>query len=95
MTKAKAGPGKKTAPEVETIDVDLNTLTLKELKAIEDIAGREDFQQLLEGRPTVSCMVGLAYVMRRKTDPGFTVDDAWELPLDAVAGGVSTEADPT
>ena len=70
--------------EPEELVFDVNTLTLGEVEAMEDIVGRDVMRELGQGTPSVKTLLALVYVMKRRTNPEFTLDDARALRITAV-----------
>jgi len=74
--------------------VDINKLKLRDLEDLAEFIGAERMTALTRGDADPKTLVGLAWIVKRQTDPGFTVEDARDLPLSALTlegGGV----DPT
>lgn len=67
------------ADDQETIELDFDKLTLGEFEEIEDIAGYEAVQKLMSGVVTAKSLVAVAYVIKRRNNPSFTMDDAKKL----------------
>lgn len=65
-----------TVTNNETIELDLDRMTLGELEAIEDILSPEDYQRLLNGQTSTKALIAIAYVIKRRDNPAFTMDDA-------------------
>lgn len=65
-----------TVTNNETIELDLDRMTLGELEAIEEIAGTEGFQRLMEGQTSAKVLIAVAYIVKRRDNPAFTMDDA-------------------
>lgn len=63
----------------ETINVNLNDLTLGDLEDVEEAIGGEAMRHLMRGEPSIKAMRALAWVVKRQTDPGFSMDDAKKL----------------
>lgn len=75
-------------PEEEPADevwaIDPNTLTLGELEEIEEISGRPVAAELGRGTPSIRTLIGVVYVMKRRADPAFTLEDARALQISSV-----------
>lgn len=65
------------------IAIDLELLTLGDIEEIEDAIGVETLREVFKGNVSAKAMVHLAHIMKRKSDPGFTLDQARRLPLTA------------
>lgn len=63
----------------DTIVLDLDSMTLGELEAIEDVAGAEAAKGMMAGQMTAKALIAVAYVVRRRDDPEFTLDQARAL----------------
>lgn len=76
---------------VDRLVVDPDDLTLGEIEDIEKAAG-QPFAKMMEGGFTASALVAVVYVVMRRDDPSFTIDDARRLKL----GSLDLQApDPT
>lgn len=62
--------------------MDIDTLTLGDIEDIENYAGLS-FSDIGEDKPGVSKLrTALVWVLKRKTDPSFTIDDARNITPD-------------
>jgi hypothetical protein len=62
--------------------MDINTLTLGDIEDIENYAGLS-FSEIGEDKPGVSKLrTALVWVLKRKENPSFTIDDARQLTPD-------------
>lgn len=68
----------------EELSFDINTLTIGEAETMEDIVGRDVMHELGRGTPSVKTLVALVYVIKRRTNPDFTLDDARALRITSV-----------
>jgi len=70
----------------EELDFDVNTLTLGEVEVMEEIVGRDVMRELSRGdvQPSVKTLLALVYVIKRRTNPAFTLDDARARRVTAV-----------
>jgi hypothetical protein len=68
----------------ETIDFDLDRLTLGELEEIEEIAGFESVQRMMAGQMSAKALTAVAYIVKRQTDPDFTLEDARAIKVTAI-----------
>lgn len=74
----------------------MQKLTLGEVAAVEEKSGLAVTEIGEPGVPMAKFMAAVAWVFKRRTDPGFTFEQALDLPmseLDGVLGG--DEPDPT
>ena len=67
----------------EMIVIDANSLTLGELEEIEDLTGRNVTAELGKGTPSARTLTALIWVIKRRTDPGFTIEDARKINVAA------------
>jgi hypothetical protein len=65
--------------------VDINKLKLGDLEDLAEFIGPERMARLTKGEADPKTLVGLAWIVKRQTIPGFTLDDARALPLSAIA----------
>ena len=68
----------------EILEFDVNSLTLGEAESLEDIIGRDHMRTLERGDPSIKALVALVYVMKRRDNPDFTLDDARRLKVTAI-----------
>ena len=71
-------------PADEVWEIDPNTLTLGELEEIEEISGRPGGAELGRGTPSMRTLLAIVYVMKRRSDPNFTLDDARAMQISTV-----------
>lgn len=60
--------------------MNVDDLTLGEVEEIENYA-KVPLTSLTEGNPSTSLLIGIAWIMKRKTDPKFTVEHAKRLTM--------------
>lgn len=65
----------------DTIVLDLDRMTLGELEAIEEVAGTDAVVAMMAGRMTAKALIAVAYVVKRRDDPAFTLEDARALKV--------------
>lgn len=63
----------------ETIVLDLDAMTLGELEAIEEVAGADAVKAMMAGQMTAKALIAVAYVVKRRDQPEFTLEDARAL----------------
>jgi hypothetical protein len=68
----------------DTIILDMDAMTLGELEAIEEVAGAEALMAMMAGRMTAKALIAVAYVVKRRDHPEFTVEDAKALKVMAL-----------
>lgn len=76
----------------EVIQFDVNSLTLGEVETMEEIVGRDVMRELGQGTPSVKTLLALVYVVKRRDNPEFTLDDARKLKVAAIRAEAA--ADP-
>ncbi len=75
----------------ESISIDLQSLTIAEVEEFEDMTGLPFDEAFGPGKPKAKPMRALVVISRRRTDPGFTWEQAGELVLNVNGEG----PDPT
>lgn len=65
-------------------ELDINSLTLKEIEDIEDTIDLP-LSELFSGKKSAKGLRALAWIIERRTNPGFTYEQAGDLPLTAIA----------
>lgn len=75
------------------MEINLNDLTVGDLEQIEDIAGVTAGQMFSGGGFSAKAIKAIVYVVHKKDDPSFTLDDAANVKFTDV--GISDKADPT
>jgi hypothetical protein len=78
----------------EEIVINLSQLTWGEMEELEHHAGAEAASALFAGNVLPSATVVLLWIVKRKTDPSFTLDDARRLPI-TQAVSVDDTTNPT
>lgn len=68
----------------DTLVLDLDAMTLGELEAIEDIAGADAAKAMMSGQMSAKALIAVAYVVKRRTNPEFTLEDAKALKVMAL-----------
>lgn len=66
---------------MDDISIDINDLTLGDLEDIEGVVGTDTMRLVMKGEVTPKAMVALVWVAMRRTDPGFSLDDARKVNL--------------
>lgn len=77
---------------------DIQTLTLGETAWAENYAGMPLSALSDESRPSTELLIGLARVIKRRTDPEYTVEQATNLTMAEISellGGDEDETDDT
>lgn len=79
----------------EQITFDVDSLSVGELVDLSDVAGEAAVTGLAKGVTSPKLLLGLVYVIKRRTDPEFTLEQAREVKVAALdfAGPVSTNGD--
>lgn len=63
---------------MEEVLFDLNELTIGDLEDLEDIVG-VPFDQINMERPSMKVAKAMIYIVKRRTDPDFTLEDARDI----------------
>lgn len=75
-------PLPRNEPEDDDVMViNANTITLGELEQIEDVTGRNVVAELGRGQPSAKTLVAVVWIVKRRSDPTFTLDDARKLDV--------------
>lgn len=64
--------------------MDITNLTLGEISTVEELSGRSLSALSDETAPKGKIMAALAYVLKRRQDPKYTLREAEELTMDQV-----------
>lgn len=64
----------------EKLQVDMDLLTLRELHEIRKLAGAP-LEELMAGEDQALGLAAIVCVVARRTDPAFTLDQAWDMRL--------------
>lgn len=75
----------------DVFEVDLESLKVREIEEIEEITGLPLSEMLGSGKPLGKSLRAIAYVVRKRTDPSFTLEQAGELTIKLETASV----DPT
>lgn len=68
----------------ETIVLDLEAMDLGEMAMIEEVAGPEAAQLMMAGRMTAKAILAVVYVIKRRDNPAFTLEDAKAIKVSAL-----------
>lgn len=63
----------------DSIVLDLDSMTLGELEVIEEVAGEQAVTMLMVNKMTAKALVAVAYVVKRRDNPAFSLADARAL----------------
>lgn len=63
----------------DTIVLDMDAMTLGELETIEEIAGTDAAKAMMSGQMSARALIAVAYVVKRRDHPEFTIEDAKAL----------------
>lgn len=77
----------------DTITIDVDDLTFGEMEAVEGVLGKPFSEAFGSGGVSATAAVALIYVVKRRDNPDFTIDDARALKLSSLEFGA--EPDPT
>lgn len=72
--------------------IDVDSLTIGELEQVEELSGMPIAWLGDVNRPQSKLMRALVYVVKRRTDPTFTYEDAGNLKLETFNGSDPTDA---
>jgi len=73
----------------DELSIELDSLTVAEIETIEEITGKSIDQAFADGAPRGRVLRALGYVVKRRENPDFTIEDAGELVIKL------SEPDPT
>ena len=76
----------------EILEFDVNNFTFGEIEQIEEIVGRDVMHELGRGKPSVKTVLAMIYVVKRRTDPTFTLEEARAMKVNAIT--FETPPDP-
>lgn len=79
------------ARDEEILEIDPTMLKIRELEAFEELLGCSFDEAFGPGQPKTKALRALATVVKRRIDPGFSMDDAGDLIVKTVEKG----PDPT
>lgn len=69
----------------DTVELDIEKMTLGEIETIEEIAGADAVAGLMSGgRMTAKVLIAVTYVVKRRDNPAFTLDDARAMKVMAL-----------
>ena len=75
----------------DTLDIDINDLTIAEVVEIEELTGLPFDAMGDSSKPKGKMLQALAFISKRRTNPDFTWEDAGALKIDLA----NAEPDPT
>jgi len=73
---------------------DFESLTLEEVEQIELIAGTSIDQLMEVGSPKGKALKAIIFVIKKRTDPNFTLEQAGKIPLKDAQNAFMGESDP-
>ena len=73
---------------------DFESLTLDEVEQIELIAGTSIDSLMDAGSPKGKALKAIIYVIKKRTDPNFTLEQAGKIPLKEAQEAFLGESDP-
>lgn len=68
-------------PAEDELVVDLKTLKIREIEEIEEILGEAMDVAFAQGQPKGKALRAVGYILRRRDNPDFTLEDAGELVI--------------
>lgn len=81
----------------ETLKVELDELTIGEVEDIEEVTGRhiaEIGQELVNGPVRAKTLKALTWILKRRDNPEFTLEDARGIKIDVWLNGQEPETQP-
>jgi hypothetical protein len=69
---------------VNEITIDYDRITLGDMESLEEHVGPHVWEELRGGKPSAKTLVALVWIMRRRDDPTFTLEDARQVPVVAL-----------
>ena len=73
--------------------IDVNELTIGDIEELETLVGKPFGEIFADGNLSAKAMAAIVYVVKRRDEPGFTLDDARTMKLGEIEFDV--EPDPT
>jgi hypothetical protein len=73
---------------------DFESLTLEEVEQIELIAGTSIDQLMEVGSPKGKALKAIIFVIKKRTDPNFTLEQAGKIPLKEAQEAFLEDSDP-
>ena len=73
---------------------DFESLTLEEVEQIELIAGTSIDQLMDAGAPKGKALKAIIFIIKRREDPSFTLEQAGKIPLKEAQDAFLGESDP-
>jgi len=77
----------------EQLDINLDTLKVREIEELEELIGAPLDEAFAEGQPRGKAMRALGYIAKRRVDPEFTWEQAGELVITVKAADPTNGAD--
>lgn len=68
----------------DEIVLDLDEMTFGEMAMIEEVAGVEAVERMMAGRMTAKALIAVVYVVKRRDNPAFTIEDAKAIKVTAL-----------
>lgn len=76
----------------EYLEIDLEDLRIRELEELEELTGRPFDGLFTDGEPRGKVLRALGFVVKRRTNPDFTWEEAGELKIQTTG---RADTDPT
>lgn len=67
--------------DLETLNLNLDSLTIDEMETMEEITGAPFDEAFGAGKPKAKVLRALAFIIKRREDPDFTLEDAGKLAI--------------
>lgn len=75
--------------------LNFDTMTLEDIETIETLTGTSIDSIVAEGQPKGKVLKVLLWVVKRKTDPNFSIEQAAKIPFQEAVAMLSGEVDNT
>ena len=73
----------------ETLDLDVNDLTIGEMEKVEELSGRPFDDLSKDNAPKAKILRALVTVIKQRTDPSFTWEQAGQISINLLASDVN------
>jgi hypothetical protein len=75
------------------LDINIESLTVADIETIEDIVGESIDTAFAEGKPRGKLLRAIGFVVKRRENPEFTIEDAGNLVVKLSDSDPTTAAD--
>lgn len=73
-------------PETLTLDIEPESFTLGELCDLAEVAGEDVLERMAQNKLTARILVGLVWIIRRRDDPSYTIEQARSEKISVLGG---------